>query len=676
MAKQWTKFGDKLDQEALDALTRSGINFRDLKSDDERIDSALSVLSQSPLWSYKRYDDLHVMKARRDRSVKTGDKFGIENAARIIDTWAPKKEGKKTLSIGDQFYDAYWKADKPTRAFWKNVIEDTLGEGAWDNVKQRINNRLKDETAVKIDKDRRAIVEGNAEDQGAYDKFASVVGGILMPRTKQKALEGKVIEGKDIALDALESAAMALPLGAATWGGKVATAAAIPFASEVLDDIAYKTDNPNDIAERADFNPADMVVGTLVNLVAPEAMNRALRKAGNKFFRGGEGASSDVMDVVKDLKANDRWNLPKDWKAEANELRRIEADQIENNVLSDLKKKAGYLSTDEEVQEAIEKLVSTHDLIEGAKTKGNKKLLKGMLDQLEKNLGDDPELRKAYEAAANSDILDGIDNPAIREAMESSWGGHAPDFRSRLESEMSDYAERTNDIVREVANDQSKLTLDQRKKLLKVDELRNLASATEVLANNNLKKVKIKTPKGTFDAYTPKYPDNFTPSEKIAAGMDDNLDNILAVRNSGADYGDYMSLAHPKVTQTASFAKDVLNTLAANKAGNQSNVERAVTPIESFIGMPGSLSKPVRKYQTEQRENAKKAQAKSVLNAMANNAQTAEDRKWLGIIAENPGIVRGEGAKALDPEFRKWMLIRGSDILRGTELYRPTFEVE
>ena len=90
MAKQWTKFGDKLDQEALDALTRSGINFRALKSDDERIDSALSVLSQSPLWDYKRYDDLRVMKARRSRSVKSGDKFGMENAARIIDTWEPK----------------------------------------------------------------------------------------------------------------------------------------------------------------------------------------------------------------------------------------------------------------------------------------------------------------------------------------------------------------------------------------------------------------------------------------------------------------------------------------------------------------------------------------------------------------------------------------------------------
>jgi hypothetical protein len=566
-----------------------------------------------------------------------------------------KKNGE--LEFLDDFFGG--EKDKNKRDRWKDKIEDEYGEGSWEKAKKILQTAELDRMAKKIDKDRRDIMEGNAEDQGAYDKFASVVGGILMPRTKQKAQEGKEIEGKDIALDAAESVAMALPFGAATWAGKVATAAAIPLASEVLDDIAYDTENPNDIAERANFSPGDFVVGTLVNLVAPEAMNRALKKAGNKFFRGGEGASSDVMDVVKDLKANDRWKLPKDWKANANELRRIEANKMESDVLSDLKKEAGFLSNDAEERAAIDKLVSTHDLIEGAEAKGNKKLLDGMLDQLEKNLGDDPELRKSYEAA--------VDYYNMSKGM-----GEEPDFRSVLESEMSDYYERANNLVRDAAENTSQLTIDQRKKLLKADELRNLYEATEVLADNKTKDIN----RGGTYTRVRKYPNNFTQSEKIAAGMTDNLDNILAVRNSGAGYGDYMSLAHPKMTHTASYAKDVLNTLAANKAGNQSNVERAVTPIESFIGMPGSLSKPVRKFQTEQRENAKKAQAKAVLNAMANNAKTDEDRKWLGIIAENPGIVRGEGAKALDPEFRKWMLIRGSDILRGTELYRPTFEVE
>lgn len=649
MAKQWKNFGKKLDDVAKDALFDSGIDFHALGSDDERIDTALSVLSRNPdLWRKERYDELRVMKARRDRSVKDGDKFGIENAAKIIDTWSPRKEGKKSISIGDQFFDAYWKADKKTRSFWKTAIEDTLGEGAWDEVKLRLNHRLKDEAAAQADKDRRDIIEGNAEGQGVSDWLASAVGGILMPRTKRKALEGKEIEGKDIALDAAESLAMALPFSAATWAGKAASAAAIPFASEVLDDIAYSTENPNDLADRADFNPIDVAVGTLVNFVAPEAMNRALKKAGSKFFRGGEGAASDVIDVVKNLKENGKWNLPKDWKAEANELRRIEADKIESEVLSDLKKKAGFLANDAEEREAIDRLASTFDLIEKAEETNNKKLLDGMLEQLDKNLGSDPELRKSFEAA--------VDYYNMSKGL-----GEKPDFRNALESEMSDYYERSNNIVRNAAEDMSQLTIDQRKKLMEADELRNLYEATEVMANN----------KGGR-----KYPNNFTQAEKIASGMDDNMDNILAMRNSNADLGDYMSLAHPKLAETMTYAKDVLNTLAANKAGNQSNVEKAAAPIESFLGTPGVISKPVRKLQTEQRERAQKAQAKAVLNVLADNAETDEDKKWLGVIAKNPSVVRGEGAEALNPEFRKWMLVRGSDILRGTDLYRPTFDVE
>lgn len=595
----------------------------------------------------------------RRELAKTADKGKLGFSLKSIALTANKdKYSKKNgeLAFLDDFFGG--EKDKNKRDRWKDKIEDEYGEGSWEKAKKILQTAELDRMAKKIDKDRRDIMEGNAKDQGAYDKFASIVGGILMPRTKQKALEGKAIEGKDIALDAAESVAMALPFGAASLAGKVATAAAIPLASEVLDDIAYDTENPNDIAERANFNPVDVGVGTLVNLVAPEAMNRALKKAGNKFFRGGEGASSDVMNVVQDLKANGKWGLrKKGWEADANDLRRIEADKIESEVLSDLKKEAGFLSNDAEEREAVEKLISTHDVIEKAEDTQNKKLLDGMLDQLDQNLGDDQELRKSYEAAV--------------EYYNMSKGlGENPDFRDVLWAEMSDYYDRTNTIVRDFADKTGQLTIDQRKKLLKADDLRNLYEATEVIADKKSKGV------NNNNIYARKYPDNFTPSEKIAAGMEDNMDNILAVRNSGADFGDYMSLAHPKITQTASYAKDVLNTLAANKAGNQSNVERAVTPIESFIGMPGSLSKPVRKLQTEQRENAKKAQAKAVLNVMANNAKTDEDRKWLGIIAENPGIVRGEGAKALDPEFRKWMLIRGSDILRGTELYRPTFEVE
>lgn len=572
-----------------------------------------------------------------------------------------KKNGE--LDFLDDFFGG--EKDRNKRDRWKDKIEDEYGEGSWEKAKKILQTAELDRMAQKIDKDRRDIVEGNAKGQGVGDWLTSAFGGVFMPRTKQKAVEGKEVEGKDIALDAAESVAMALPFGAVSLGGKIATAAAIPLASEVLDAIAYDTGNPNDIAERANFNPVDAGVGTLVNLVAPEAMNRTIRKVGNKFFRGGEGASSDVMNVVKDLKENDKWGLSKNWKADANAMRQLEADKLENDVLSGFKKEAGFLADDAEVREAVDKLIGAHRTIEMAEEKaptftkkyeiqGNNRVLKGMRDQLEEIFGNDQELRNSYDAA--------VDYYNRAKSL-----GEKPDFKTVLLSEMSDYSNRANQIVRNMAEDAGQFTIDQRKKLLKADELRKLYLDTDAAARKKAK---------SGNVYEWKYPDNFTQAEKIAAGMDDNLDNLIAVRNSGADFGDYMSLAHPNVTKAVTSATNILNTLAANKAGNQGNVERAVTPIESFLGMPGSISKPVRKLQTEQRENAKKAQAKAVLSVMADKAKNEEDRKWLGVIAENPGIVRGEGAEALNPEFRKWMLIRGSDILRGTELYRPTFEVE
>ena len=54
---------------------------------------------------------------------------------------------------------------------------------------------------------------------------------------------------------------------------------------------------------------------------------------------------------------------------------------------------------------------------------------------------------------------------------------------------------------------------------------------------------------------------------------------------------------------------------------------------------------------------------------------TEEDTKWLKKIEQNPGMVQGYG-EGNTPAFRNWMLLRGSDLLSGTPLYRPAFEVE
>jgi hypothetical protein len=66
--------------------------------------------------------------------------------------------------------------------------------------------------------------------------------------------------------------------------------------------------------------------------------------------------------------------------------------------------------------------------------------------------------------------------------------------------------------------------------------------------------------------------------------------------------------------------------------------------------------------------------AKSVLDNLPKDASD-DDKKFMKMVVDNPDVLKGMG-KGNTPAFRNWYLLRGSDILRGTELYRPTFEVE
>ena len=88
-------------------------------------------------------------------------------------------------------------------------------------------------------------------------------------------------------------------------------------------------------------------------------------------------------------------------------------------------------------------------------------------------------------------------------------------------------------------------------------------------------------------------------------------------------------------------------------------------------------SKEFRKEQEkERRKKATAVEASSILAPMAkDSALSDEDRKWLGKIADNPDIVRGM-AEGSSQAFRNWYLLRGQDLLRNTQYFRATPEVE
>lgn len=118
-------------------------------------------------------------------------------------------------------------------------------------------------------------------------------------------------------------------------------------------------------------------------------------------------------------------------------------------------------------------------------------------------------------------------------------------------------------------------------------------------------------------------------------------------------------------------AANAIKTWGVNKYGSDHD---AGVVMNTF----GAPVKELRKDQEKSRqERARKASASRILKDLekAGKELTEEDNKWLKKIEQNPGMVQGYG-EGNTPSFRNWMLLRGADLLSGTPLYRPAFEVE
>ena len=118
-------------------------------------------------------------------------------------------------------------------------------------------------------------------------------------------------------------------------------------------------------------------------------------------------------------------------------------------------------------------------------------------------------------------------------------------------------------------------------------------------------------------------------------------------------------------------AANAIKTWSVNKYGKDSDASVVLQNI-------GLDPKEIRKDQEKSRqERARKASASRILKDLekAGKELTEEDNKWLKKIEQNPGMVQGYG-EGNTPSFRNWMLLRGADLLSGTPLYRPAFEVE
>ena len=120
-------------------------------------------------------------------------------------------------------------------------------------------------------------------------------------------------------------------------------------------------------------------------------------------------------------------------------------------------------------------------------------------------------------------------------------------------------------------------------------------------------------------------------------------------------------------------AADAIKTWAINRYGSDKDASLALRAT----GVNANVDELRKEQAKENKERAQKASASRILGDLekAGTELTEEDTKWLKKIEQNPGMVQGYG-EGNTPAFKNWMLLRGSDLLSGTPLYRPAFEVK
>jgi len=126
------------------------------------------------------------------------------------------------------------------------------------------------------------------------------------------------------------------------------------------------------------------------------------------------------------------------------------------------------------------------------------------------------------------------------------------------------------------------------------------------------------------------------------------------------------------------MAKDILGSWATNKLGRQTDANQFLGWLTAGISqytdsdVPTIVKQMREEHAEEARDRARTAYANQVLGQ---DTLSEEDTAWLNKIAAKPDIVRGFGEGATS-EFKNWYLTRGMDLLRGSDVFRPAYDVK
>ena len=160
--------------------------------------------------------------------------------------------------------------------------------------------------------------------------------------------------------------------------------------------------------------------------------------------------------------------------------------------------------------------------------------------------------------------------------------------------------------------------------------------------------------------------------------LDDVLDFYDDVLKD-ANFFDRLRVTNPKTSVAVDAALEAGKNFATNKYGSKRDADVILSSVSRMLGSVDPKLNLSKKLEDDRKADMDKARTElkkeQVGSLMSDDKLTEEDRKWLGELFKNPKMMEGYG-NGNDTRFKNWLLIRGQDILRGTELFRPTYEAE
>ena len=532
----------------------------------------------------------------------------------ILSTVAP---GQKADSVAvNQFIEDWNSGNVDNQAAGRLSVK--YGPGAYRNA---------DKVMKQAYADKQAAVK-------PMSKAESVLGTLLLPRTTEARKAGKEVSGKDIGLDFLENALMLAPFGMLTAVPKIAragraakalagigTAAVVPHVMEGVDARSY---SPSENLDRSVYNETDALLGWATNVGAPLVLNRTLGRLG-KFAADkvagaeGKGLSDVTNETLTSLRNAGEWVKP-----DKESVKAVKNFNYENTVKSKSGAKVG--------DEAAEAYVSA-----------NKRADEGLALQEE-----------------GQQILDDV--------VQMFESGNIPDAKS-LEKMLAEY--------------ESKVKLGGSQTEKAISDLNNVSKLQKAQIEAEKKFAKTNGAQDYIEAGLLKKRSEETgmaiPELLKSGKAKDILD--FSKQLADADWMAKLQMSHPGAAKALDVGRNMAESWVVNKYGSKRDATPVLGGISNLIQSvaPGTDLQKV--FQNARKENIEPVErqyrkdiAKSVLDNLPKDASD-DDKKFMKMVVDNPDVLKGMG-KGNTPAFRNWYLLRGSDILRGTELYRPTFEVE